>query len=131
MKGNFSRLIRNVSMRLLFATVFFYNSLQSAHAQSGSSNGSGGCPPSQLCNPLQSTTITEFLGKIIDILLFFALPIIVFFIIYSGFKFVMARGNESEVSDAKSSLTWAIIGGVIILGAKLIITVIQGTVSAL
>lgn len=111
--------------------MFISSLIPVVNAQSGSSNGSGGCPPTQLCNPLQSTTITEFLEKIIDILLFFALPIIVFFIIFAGFKFVIARGNESQVSEAKAALTWSVIGGVIILGAKLIITVIQGTVSAL
>ena len=84
-----------------------------------------------IANPLQSTTILEFLARIIDILLIFALPIIVFFIIFAGFKFVTAHGNESEITVAKTALTWAVVGGVIILGARLIITVIQGTISAL
>ncbi len=98
---------------------------------SGGSGGSGSGSSINIVNPLQSTTILEFLGKIIDVLLIFALPIIVFFIIYAGFKFVTARGNESEITTAKTALTWAVVGGVIILGAKLIITVIQGTISVL
>ena len=102
-----------------------------AQAQGGGGNTTGGCPPGQICNPLQSTTILEFLEKIIDVLLIFALPLIVFFIIFAGFKFVTARGNESEITVAKTALTWAVVGGVIILGAKLIITVIQGTISVL
>jgi hypothetical protein len=85
----------------------------------------------QIVNPLQSTTILEFLTKIIEVLLIFALPIVVFFIIFAGFKFVTARGNESEITVAKTALTWAVVGGVIILGAQLIITVIQGTISVL
>jgi hypothetical protein len=98
---------------------------------SGGSGGSGSGGSISIANPLQSTTILEFLGKIIDVLLIFALPIIVFFIIFAGFKFVTARGNESEITTAKTALTWAVVGGVIILGAKLIITVIQGTISVL
>lgn len=97
----------------------------------GGTGGSGGCAPGQLCNPLQSTTIEAFLLKIIDIILIFALPVIIFFIIYSGFLFVTARGNESKITEARTALTWALIGGVVILGARVIITVIQGTVRAL
>ena len=102
-----------------------------ASAQSGGGNTGGGCPPGQICNPLQSTTILEFLENIIEVLLIFALPVIVFFIIFAGFKFVTAHGNESEITVAKTALTWAVVGGVIILGARLIIEVIQGTIRVL
>ncbi len=88
----------------------------------------GNCPTGQICNPLKATDIITFLTQIIDVLLIFAVPIIVFFIIYAGFLFVTAKGNESQVSTAKSALTWAVVGGVIALGAKLIITVIEGTI---
>ncbi len=94
-----------------------------AHAQT--------CSAGQLCNPLKVTTITEFLVAIIDILLIFALPVIIFFIIYSGYLFVTAGGDSGQIEKARGSLTWAIIGGVIILGAKLIITVVQNTVAAI
>jgi hypothetical protein len=89
------------------------------------------CSAGQLCNPLKSTTITGFLVSIIDVLLIFALPVIVFFIIYSGYLFVTAAGDTSQIEKARTSLTWSIIGGVIVLGAQLIVTVIQGTVTAL
>jgi Type IV secretion system pilin len=98
---------------------------------SGGTGGSGGCAPGQLCNPLQSRTIQEFLLKIIDIILIFAQPVIIFFIMYAGYLFVTARGNESQITEARTALTWALIGGVVILGARAIITVIQGTVDAL
>ncbi len=91
----------------------------------------GACSAGTLCNPLKVTTITEFLVAIIDILLIFALPVIIFFIIYSGYLFVTAGGDSGQIEKARGSLTWAIIGGVIILGAKLIITVVQNTVSAI
>lgn len=87
--------------------------------------------PARLENPLGDTTLENFFLKIIDILIIFALPVIVFFIILAGFKYVTARGNTSEIEAATTALTWAIVGGVIILGARLILTVIQGTVSSL
>jgi hypothetical protein len=57
-------------------------------------------------------------------------PVIVFFIIYSGFKYVTARGNASQVEEATQSLTYAIIGGVLILGAIAISTIIQNLVGS-
>jgi hypothetical protein len=96
-----------------------------------STAGSGaGCEAGKLCNPLKSKTITQFLLAIIDVILVFALPIIIFFIMFAGFLFVTAQGNQSQIDRAKSALTWAVIGGVIALGAKVIIDVIQGTISA-
>ncbi len=94
----------------------------------GAGSGGGG---TGLINPLKSATIGEFLIKIIDVLLTFAVPIIIFFIMYGGFKLVTARGDTGQIEDGRRAITWAVVGGVIILGAKLIINVIQGTVSAL
>lgn len=110
-----------------------------AHAGTGGNTGgtgqnTGGTGQNsgvRIMNPLQSETVEAFLIKIIDIILIFALPVIIFFIIYSGFLFVTARGNESKITEARTALTWALIGGVVILGARVIITVIQGTVEAL
>lgn len=72
----------------------------------------------------------ELLLKIIDVLLTFALPLIIFYIMYAGFQYVTAQGDSGQVSKAHESLKYAIIGGVLILGAKLIINVIQGTIQA-
>ena len=88
-------------------------------------------PDAALRNPLQSKSIEEFLLKIIEIILVFAVPVIVFFIIYGGFLLVTARGDEGQVTTGRNTITWAVIGGVIVLGAQLIITVIQGTVASL
>lgn len=88
----------------------------------------GACDTGTICNLLNSPSITDFLLAIIRVLLIFALPIIIFFIIYAGFLFVTARGDTGQIQTAKSALMWAIIGGVIVLGAELIIDVIKGTI---
>ncbi len=103
------------------------------------SGGGGTVPPATsgqagdkvgLINPLKATSISEFLVAIVDVLLIFATPIIVIYIMYAGFKFVTAQGNPSEIESARTALLWAVVGGVIVLGAKLIIEVIQGTITA-
>lgn len=97
----------------------------------GGPSTSGGGSGITLTNPLGNVTIEQFFLKIIDIVLVFAIPIIVIFIMLAGFKYVTANGNTEKIQQATTALTWAIIGGVLILGAKAILTVIQGTVSAL
>lgn len=94
------------------------------------SSSVGGDGSVKLTNPLKSESIPEFLIKIIEVLLVFALPFIVLYIMYAGFLLVTAQGNASEIETARSALLWAIVGGVIVLGAKLIIDVIQGTIAA-
>ncbi len=85
----------------------------------------------ELSNPLKAESITGFLIQIIEIILVFALPVIVFFIIYGGFLFVTAQGDTTKVQAARSTLTWAVVGGVIVLGAQLIVEVIGNTVAAI
>jgi Type IV secretion system pilin len=85
-----------------------------------------------LQNPLKGiNSVTDLLKAVIDIVLVFAVPIIVFFIIYAGFMYVTAQGSPEKIKRATSAFTWAIIGGVLILGAWALIAVIQGTVNAL
>lgn len=86
----------------------------------------------KLANPLKGvTSISDFLIKIIDILLIFAVPVIVFFIIYSGFLFVTAAGSPEKIKKAREAFTWAVIGGVILLGANVIMTIVKNTVTSI
>lgn len=84
-----------------------------------------------LTNPLGNITLQGFFLKIIEILIIFAVPIIVFFIILAGFKYVTARGNMAKIGEATQALTWAIVGGVLVLGAEALLYIIQGTVNAI
>ncbi len=81
-----------------------------------------------LDNPITSNNIDELLVKILDIMMTIGLPIIIFFFIFSGFKFVLARGNPTKLEDAKRAFMWTVVGAAILLGAKVLASVIQGTV---
>jgi hypothetical protein len=87
----------------------------------------------QLNNPLSSdfSTIPKFIAGSLKVLVMVALPIITFFIVYSGVKFITAQGNQSKLSEAKSNFQWVIIGAILILSAWIIATLIGGTVSQL
>jgi hypothetical protein len=112
---------------VLFGYLFFRLTLTTFAATTDLGNNGDG----RLMNPLKATDIITFLMGILDVLLTFALPIIIFFIMYGGFKLVTARGQAEQISEGRAAITWAVIGGVIVLGAKIIIEVIKGTVAAL
>ncbi|MFM2424335.1 MAG: Type secretion system pilin [Candidatus Parcubacteria bacterium] len=99
----------------------------------GEGTGAGTRPVTTvtLANPLNNiTSIEGLLVAILNIFIVLMIPVIVFFIILSGFKYVMAQGNASKIEEATRSLTYAIIGGVLILGAVAIAEIIKNTVQA-
>jgi hypothetical protein len=85
-----------------------------------------------LDNPLKGgiNSIDGLLVAILNVLMVLMVPVIVFFIIYSGFKYVMAQGNASQVEEATRSLTYAVIGGVLILAAIAIAEIIKNVVAS-
>lgn len=74
------------------------------------------------------TNIPCFLLAVVDLIFLVGMPIIVLFIIYSGFLFLSAHGNESQIAKARSATMWCIIGAVILLASKAIAMAIQATV---
>lgn len=73
--------------------------------------------------------IPTLLNKILDALMLFLVPIVVVFIIYAGFLFVTAQGNETKLTKAKSVFGWTLVGAAILLGAKIIASVLSSTVT--
>jgi len=86
--------------------------------------------PVKLLNPLKVDSIQGLLVAVINVVMVLMVPVIVFYIIYSGFKYVMARGNASQVEEASQSLLYSILGGVLILGAFAIASIIQNIVTS-
>lgn len=144
---------KQTAVTLILFSIFFANGLviASAAQQNTSGNsinqGTGGNSIQQntgggsvqqntggegvlLENPLGNKNITQFLQDILNVIMVFAIPLIVFMIIYAGFLFVMDRGSDKQLAQAKRALLYAVIGGVIILGAQAILAVVQGTVDA-
>ncbi len=64
--------------------------------------------------------ITGFACWLISIVL----VIMVIFLVWSGIKFFLARGNETAVADAKKNLTWTLVGILVILATNVIIATV-------
>lgn len=82
-----------------------------------------------ICNPIPSvTSIPGLIQKILEGALKIGIPVLALAIIYSGFLFVVARGNSEKLEKAKDSLLYTIIGGAILLGSWAIAKMIESTV---
>lgn len=76
------------------------------------------------------TCLPAVLGNIISFALIASGVVALFFIIFAGAKLVTSAGDQKKVEGARKTLTWAIIGLVIILLAFFIVNflgVLTGT----
>lgn len=101
----------------------------------GTPVGGTDAPPSDsntLTNPLKSiSSLPQLMNAILDGVVEIGSILLTIMIVYVGFLFVAAQGNEEKIRSARSALVWTVVGGLILLGAKAISLVIQNTVSAL
>lgn len=74
----------------------------------------------EIQNPIKAGTFAKLVEDITDIILKIGLPLAAVMIIYSGFLFVTARGNEEQLKKARTNFYWAIIGAAVIIGARVI-----------
>lgn len=79
-------------------------------------------------NPIKQTSLEALIKAILDVVVQFGAIVAVFFLIYSGYKFIEARGNPGKIEAAQKTFFWTIVGGLIVLGAFVISEVIKNTV---
>ena len=77
-------------------------------------------------NPSNETDIMGVVSKIINWMFLVLAMAATIMIIYSGLMLIFNGGDQSRVAKGKSTLTWAILGLVISLGAFALVNIIQG-----
>lgn len=82
-------------------------------------------------NPLAVDSIPELLTALIAVIIVIAVPIVVFFIILAGYLYITANGNSEKIMKAHRALLFAIVGGLIILGAQAIAQIIGNLIDVL
>lgn len=85
----------------------------------------------QIQNPLSADSLFCFLKDILDVFLTVGIIIAVLFMVYAGFLFVTARGNEAQLGTAKKAFLGAVIGTAIIMGVWVIAQAIVATINAI
>lgn len=84
-----------------------------------------------LVNPLKFNTVCGLVTGVLDAVMIIGIPIAVLFVVWAGFKFVLAQGNSDKLSEARSNFLHVIIGIGIFVGASLIAQVLVNTIKAL
>lgn len=92
---------------------------------------SGGSALIVFKNPLKAESVSEVMLSFFKVLIELGAVIVTLAIIYAGFLFVMARGNPEELKKAKMTFFWTIVGGLVLLGAQVIASIIQETIKKL
>ena len=73
----------------------------------------------------------DFLNKILSLVIQVGAVAVVLMLVYVGYLFVVAQGNETKLTTAKTALLWTIVGALVLLGSQAISLGIQATVQAL
>lgn len=88
------------------------------------------CPEGSICiqNPLQTTSFTGVVDKILDILFFVAIAVAPVMIIVAGFKFLTGGGDPKNLTTARQMLIWTGVGFGIILLSKGIVMILKSVI---
>lgn len=84
-----------------------------------------------LVNPLGDASLNGFLLSVLDFVIEVGTVVVPLMLVYVGFLFVTAQGKPEALNTAKKAFLWTLIGGLILLGARVIAETIANTVSSL
>ncbi len=83
-----------------------------------------------LINPLKFSSLDELINGLLAAVVRIGEYVLLFMLMWTGFKFIAARGNAEKIASARTALIWTIVGGLILLGATAIKLVVQATVTS-
>lgn len=79
----------------------------------------------EIKSPLAYSSFQELINRIIDFIFWIAISIAPIIIIVGGFYFLTAAGDPEKINTAKKIILWALIGLLIIISAKGLITLFR------
>lgn len=125
------RILKKVIYNTVYA-VFASVLIAPVYVYGKGANGTRPAITGDLPNPLgPNTTLWTFINDILGLTIKIGFPIVVLAIVYSGFLFVTAQGNEKDLPKAKQAFMWTVIGAIVLLGAQAISFAIKGTIEEL
>jgi hypothetical protein len=77
-----------------------------------------------MTNPLRTVNVAEVIGRVIRAILAIIGSIFLMMVIYGGFTWMTAAGNDTKVAKGRSILIWAIIGIIVIFLAWMLVAVV-------
>ena len=73
----------------------------------------------------------QLVKSLLDIIVAIGIPVAVLFLVWAGFRFILARGNPTELGIARKNFMFVILGIAIFLGAWTLARIISTTVESL
>ena len=83
----------------------------------------------ELKNPLGTKNIIQIINNVLNYLIYISVPILAIMILVGGFQILTSRDNPEKIKSGKTTITYAVIGFVIVLiskGVALILLKIMG-----
>lgn len=80
-------------------------------------------------NPIRYNNFYEFVSAVIEVIVEILMPFVVLMFVWTGFMFVKAQGNKTEIDTAKTALVWTVLGTFVLLGAWAFAQIIGNTVT--
>lgn len=134
--------MKNLKLKLVLALTILMSSFSMAMPSLALNCASPQSPKDQIqcgacsaagatsCNPGgSSTTISDTIKKVINIISVFAGAIAVLMIIIGGFRYVTSAGNAEATKSARSTIVYAVVGLVIIALAQIIVHFVLNNIS--
>ena len=122
-KINVTSILLNVFIVVLMA-VYFLGMPGTSHAASTTTDK---VLKVTLENPIKASTFQGFISSVLKGVMILLTPVIVLMFIWTGFLFVKAQGNAEDLTTAKKSLMFTIIGAALVLGAEGLSQVLMAT----
>lgn len=90
------------------------------------------CDPSkEICRPTKAAKFEGLLTGLAEAVVAIGIPLVGIFLVYAGFLFVTAGGDEKKLETAKTTFYWTIIGAVVLLGSSVLARAIVDLVKRL
>lgn len=83
--------------------------------------------PSQIPSFSSSLTLQSIITFALQLLLFAAILLALFFVLFGGLKWILSQGDKKQVEEAQHTITYAIIGLIIALLSFFIVNLIGYT----
>ena len=87
----------------------------------------------EIDNPLGNSTnsLSAFFDGIVSVFIELGTIVSVLGIMYGGYLYATAQGDEEKLKTAYKTITWALVGTAVLLGARTIMSAVSDTVTQL
>jgi len=103
-------------------------------SSNGVTGGSNTAPATTftLQNPLKKEidSLGGLIEAFVEVFSYIVILFAVLAIIYVGLQYILARGNSEEITKRTDQLKWIVIGVAVVIGARIIVSVVINTLGA-